>query len=428
MIGGIGMRNLTELLQEIPLDEMTGDDIMKDNRSNAENKDITMYENKGTARVKSRVPAIIAAAAFAAVIGGGVFRYAQNADEPETADTAPAASQTTTAEDSSARDAPVEEGDAQACTSETGQAYDENVALERLAFDNWGRSFENSQSSLTVFDWHVGNIESGFDNLDIRVTGVRASYPYYYIDIAVQTLDGTDIVDDESCTSFSLDYDLTGSSGHFTGGLDNYGSKATGAVRMNLEESGDSIESLDGLTLQINSISYISGDIDEAEGVSHVISGRFIADLPAGEMHYAETTIQPEVTGEWTGDDFFTDSEHIGYTVKQVDIAEGSLAVTLDITEGDTSQLDMVIQSMFYYTKRWTPEEYWGEVEGFDPEADYDFFKAIKTDGTVEPLDISDLYIKPENGEYVVYASLLNSGLDLENTGGFMLGSAEVKF
>ena len=94
------MRNLTELLQEIPLDEMTGGlDIM----NNSENKNnITMektgstMEKTGGAKVRSKAPAAIAVAACAVLaVTGAVYFGGKQKPAPETS----AAGHTTDAED-----------------------------------------------------------------------------------------------------------------------------------------------------------------------------------------------------------------------------------------------------------------------------------------------------------------------------------------
>ena len=69
------MRNLTELLQEIPLDEMTGGPEMKNGTT--ENSNITVTEAKNS-KIRSKAPAAIAVAACAVVAIFGAVQLSHN--------------------------------------------------------------------------------------------------------------------------------------------------------------------------------------------------------------------------------------------------------------------------------------------------------------------------------------------------------------
>lgn len=401
------MRNLTELLQEISLNELMGDVTMTDKEIS---KIIEDTENKITqekreklntdkpARVRRKLPFAVAAAAFALIIGGG-YVLSNIASGGEN-DISPAA-----------QESRISEEDVQA----------ENTDYLRKSYENWGRSFDDGKDYIRVFDERVGEIASGFDDLEIRVLGTVCCYPYYNISIMVRNVDGSEISADGSKADF--DYSLSRDDGmpnsSYSGGMDSYGDCLIGTVRMNCEKNGCYINDDTNFRLEISSIS-LDNDMS--------ISGSFKAEFPAGKMMYNDKFAEIGQAGTWD----CIDGYKLEYDVESISYSDCGLELTMDITSQET---DTVAYSTYYTAidpegrrvKRWNGPEIWDTIDGFDPDFDYDFIKVRYSDGTTKALDFGDFdLIRDGTGLFKAYFSLVSAPINSDEITGFTIGSVEV--
>ena len=166
------MRNLTELLEEIPLDEMTGGldmTVSADNNRNNNGQD-------GKVKIKSKAPIAAAIAACATLAVFGAVQFGNNVS-PKPANNNDSSFTTTDAEDTSEELSPDEE-------------TQKNYELSRLYYDTNGFEYDYAADNISVMQGKVGTIVKGFKDYDIRVIDTKCSYPFYSIDIAVQRKDG----------------------------------------------------------------------------------------------------------------------------------------------------------------------------------------------------------------------------------------------
>ncbi|MDO4945719.1 MAG: hypothetical protein Q4E74_11035 [Ruminococcus sp.] len=409
------MRNITELLQEIPLNELMGDVTMTDKEinktiENAENK--IAQEKRGElksdkpARVRRKMPLAVAAAAFALVIGGG-YVLSDIASGGEN-DISPAAQESQDTE----KDIQPED------VNENLLA--ENTAYLRKSYEEWGRSFDNGKDYIRVFDKQVGEITSGFDNLEIRVLGTVCCYPYYSVSVMVRTLDGSEIGGGNSSgakAEWSLSRSDGMSLGFYSGGMDNYGDCLIGTIRMNYESNNGEFNNNMDFVLEISQITL---DDDTS------LSGSFKGEFPAGDMLYKDKFLEVDQTGKWE----CSDGYELEYNLESISYSDCGLELSMDITsrESDTITYSEAINPYWRSVKRWTGPELWDTIEGFEPDFDYDFVKVRYEDGTSEALDFGDFDLIRDEGTglFKAYFSLLSSPMNSDEITGFTIGSVEV--
>ena len=282
------MRNLTELLQEIPLDEMTGG---LDMNIVAEDNEKTITQTKG-ARIRSKRPAAaaaIAACAALAVFGGMHYVNNNNSFIPHGQDE----SIVTDAEDLS--DEIPEEGT---------EAYT-NYILTKKYYEKMGADYDMIKSRIVLMQDKVGEITEGFENYDIRVINTNSGAcgadgrKMLSIDVAISTKDGSNIelpvegTDNKLRIATSVTVDgqvIVGSSSTYVISADD--TTAVGTITIDADMPGIySITPDSDIELVITSI--YSGDMNSAPDFKpdYISTGKFKAKFKAGDVFSAETPV-----------------------------------------------------------------------------------------------------------------------------------------
>lgn len=424
------MRKLTELLQEIPLDEMMGG--LNGMKNTAENK--TVEQSAANAHIKSKAPAAVAIAACAVVAVVGAVQLSHNSFEPGAADDNPAV--TTDAEDAAENDGDNNAEDTDAWSDE-GQT---NYLFSRLLFDNYGRDYDLAKDNIRLMDDTVDESVTGFKSFDIHVADVHVSYPYYDIEIAVQTKDGSKISDKRTieftggvmCDGISVN--------HSSGGMDVYGDKATGTLRINMtDETTELLTENSDITVSVTQLRETDDEI--------IGNGSFQANFKAGEIYDKDKLASGKYMLELPQEElFFWNMEHyaqqrdLEFYVNGLSWTNCGLTMNIDVQKGDAGiedyELGWDIDSTWRIALIYVPKE---ELEGeyadtiygkqyFDPDRDYNFVKIEYKDGTIKNLDYNELTCKlNEDGSYTLYFKNLYNPYDSENVGAFLIGNGRVE-
>lgn len=215
------MKNLTELLKDIPLEEMTGGLEMNNSE---ENKIKTNVQN-GKAKIKNKASAAVAIAACAVVAVAGAIHYRGN-DISEPAAPNDSSTVTTDAEDTTQQERNPEE--------------ELNYELAKRFFEDIDMDITTMGDGLHIMDSKLGTVTEGFDNYDIWVPGVLVEGTKYNILVALQTKDGSDLPKDLEYIDFDCDVVIDGY--NLSGGSDGlsmhiYGDKAIGMHTVDLDST-----------------------------------------------------------------------------------------------------------------------------------------------------------------------------------------------
>lgn len=417
------MRNLTELLQEIPLDDMMGG--LGEMKKTAENNERTVEQTDGAARIKSKAPAAAAIAACAVIAVVGAAQLSDNAVQPgsEGEDFGI----TTDAQD----------------TDETCEQADENeinYMMSRLYYDQNGKDYELAKDNIRLMDGKVGEVEWGFENYDIRVADVQVCYPFYDIEIAMQTKDGSMI--EEPIDFIFGKITANGESVSFAaGGMNVYGDKATGSLYIDMTDNvyADMNEDSD-MVVVINSLAKSEGGYEEG-----VAGGRFVAEFKLGELLEKDKLANGNYMISLEHDYLFAwDMEHFGeqrdleFYINGMSWSNCGLTLNISVEKGDEDMEDYELgwaldPAWKRYLKDMSPEELTEQdltlnEQHFDSERDYYFVKLEYKDGTVAYLDYSDLRcIKNQNGSYTLYFNDLHDPYDSENVRAFLIGDGRIE-
>ncbi|WP_294480110.1 hypothetical protein [uncultured Ruminococcus sp.] len=216
------MKNLTELLKDIPLEEMTGG---LDMSTIAENKTETNVKNS-KAKIKNKVSAAAAIAACAVVAVAGAIHYRGNDIQKHGASNDSAV--TTDAQDS-ANEEPVHEDSPE---------KELNYELAKLFFDDMEMDMTQMGDNLRIMSTKVGDVTEGFENYDFWIPGVLVEGTKYNILVALQTKDGSNLPKDLEYIDFKGDYNIDGY--HVSGGSEGtsmhiFGDKAVGMFTFDLD-------------------------------------------------------------------------------------------------------------------------------------------------------------------------------------------------
>lgn len=215
------MKNLTELLQNIPLEEMTGG---LDMSTIAENKTETNVKNS-KAKIKNKASAAVAIAACAVVAVAGAIHYRGNDIQKHGASND---SNVTTDAQDSANEEPVHEDSPE---------KELNYELAKHFFNDIDMDITTMGDNLRIMSSKVGKVTEGFDDYDIWIPGVFVEGTKYNILVALQTKDGSDLPKDLDYIEFHDDYNIDGY--HVSGGSEGasmhiFGDKAVGMFTIDL--------------------------------------------------------------------------------------------------------------------------------------------------------------------------------------------------
>ncbi|SEK82381.1 hypothetical protein [Ruminococcus albus] len=215
------MKNLTELLKDIPLEEMTGGLDM--NFSEENNTKINVQNSK--AKIKNKAPAAIAIAACAAVAVAGAMHYRGN-DIPEPGNKQDSSTVTTDAEDTAVKERSPEE--------------ELNYELAKRFFEDIDMDITTMGDGLHIMNSKLGTVTEGFDDYDLWVPGVLVNGSEYSVLVAMQTKDGSDFPKDMEDIDYKGDividgYMLSGGSEGFS--MHIYGDKAIGMQTVDLDNT-----------------------------------------------------------------------------------------------------------------------------------------------------------------------------------------------
>lgn len=213
------MKNLTELLKDIPLEEMTGGLDM--NFSEENNTKINVQNSK--AKIKNKAPAAIAIAACAAVAVAGAMHYRGN-DIPEPGNKQDSSTVTTDAEDTTVKERSPEE--------------ELNYELAKRFFEDIDMDITTMGDGLHIMNRKLGTVTEGFDDYDLWVPGVLVNGSEYSVLVALQTKDGSDLPKDLDYIEFHDDYNIDGyqvSGGSEGASMHIFGDKAVGMFTIDLD-------------------------------------------------------------------------------------------------------------------------------------------------------------------------------------------------
>ena len=180
------MSKLTEIMKQIPLDELTGDDEM--NRNTIISSE-TKTENR-PALVKSKAGTFISIAACAAVAAGGIFAYTQLSK--------PAKDETKATTQS--------QGEAESITDSSPEIISTENYIYRENLETYqkllGRDYELSKRYLTPLTEESMPYSVG--NLSYKMIGYRAVGAFIRIDLAVKGSGEEFFIDPASCEDIKL--------------------------------------------------------------------------------------------------------------------------------------------------------------------------------------------------------------------------------
>ena len=149
------MSKLTEIMKQIPLDELTGDVEMKESRNNR------IEVSGGGAMVKRRIGVIGTAAACAVVAAGGAFAYSKLSKSPSSS----RAEEITSAAQSS--------------------AYERNLEIYRYYYEKViGTDFDTVKDFISPLSEE--SEVSEYYGLKMRVIGTRSAGPFIQVDVCVE--------------------------------------------------------------------------------------------------------------------------------------------------------------------------------------------------------------------------------------------------
>ena len=391
------MRKITELLQEIPLDELTGDDVMRADKD-TENKTITMEEKESSRpRAKRTGTAAAAVAACAVVAIGGTMLFANNRQSFDP----PASQVSTDAEDS----------------IQTEELYERNLALAKLAYETCDCDFELASPYKTVFSERVGRINSGFEGLDIRVISVTSCYPFVDIEVAVETLDGSDLP--PAPASNAVEFTCDAGLGNFSaGGMDHYGNAATGTIRTSLIRNG------------LDDNAQVNINISQVKFGDTVYNGNFGAAVDIGKINYMDKTVGGSEErslghGTWEGN-INGENTAVEYELKKVQYCNVGVAVTLDMEQNyDDTELYELFNNFAGQLAYYDPEglEQYAADVGIDPDMDPYFVKVWRY-GVPRPLLFSDMEVeRNSDGTITLYYKKTYHPFSSEDIHGIQAGS-----
>ena len=428
------MRNLTELLQEIPLDEMTEGLEMK----NKEKNSIIMPETNTTAKIKSKAPlaAAIAACAVIAVmgavhfLGGNGVKTAPNAKDNSGV--------TTSAADTSAADVTNEK-----TVAEDISVYSENEQFARLMYDS-DEEFELVKDNMRIMDEKIGTVEKGFENLDIRVVDVICNYPYYVVDVGIQTKDGSEIPDEVTEWNKVMFSEIFSN--------DEFSLNISYAPRKFGDKAIYRLIASPNCVIRDNDQGYIDENSDISVKIAPC-SGEdgddlFTASFKAGEIFGKDQTSEGNYMLETSQDghcylcdvsrpDRFKDNEKTEYTVNGISYSNCGVKVNVTFKNvvarlGNTDALNVILSDEDIMSLKLKDSD-----ERINLIKDTDFIQNLVSSnngeaGTVEgssyDVGTERIYCEKErDGSFSFYWNLIDEPVDISKVESVKFGSAEIK-
>ena len=342
------MNNLTELLQEIPLDEMTGGLDMK---ISAENNNNTNGQDRNV-KIKSKAPIAAAIAACAAIAVFGAVQLGNNV-APKPADkkdsSSFAASTSTDAEDS-AKDEPEED-------ISLDDEAEKNYELTKLYYESNGFDIGLAANNIRLMDSKVGSIVKGFEGYDISVINTKCCYPFYSVDILVQRDGISEEAADINADDIYANWKVNGKRALGSFGKKDYGNVSIYTIYF--EQScllyGDMTEDSD---IEVSLFTHDDTScLDEPERSSNL----FTANFKAGELTGKDTNrfnnlmMDAGVNGKHTLDTSaykirVVDGELVGaeenetvdteFTVNKISYSNCGIVAEINFTKGNFVDLD----------------------------------------------------------------------------------------
>ncbi|MBR1765063.1 MAG: hypothetical protein IJ746_06670 [Ruminococcus sp.] len=446
------MRDITRLLESIPLDELTGDDTMN---------------KRSEIKIKSRAPAIAVAAACALVACGGavaVFAGRSSAPEKDEAPKTPAAviseaeseeqseaaPETTTTTALHTDPVPAEAGEPLAYSADSadrlealyvqaaqsGDYYDFNKALREEV--NGKYLIESPVLEETInFSRQKLGAQDVVDGVDLWVSGYSCSYPFLNVYVAAATRDASPLGDIiPAQTSFNIfSSSINGSYiTHHSGGffeIDGAFGLCSVTIYLNEPYPSESFNIVDGE----NDITFVVDGLNGREYGSEddiYVSGTLKAEFKADIFGDRKTIDGLNAPGSW--DNKYYGDQHFAmdYTVKKLDYSKSGLAVTM---QGNINISDLKLglfrgENAVAVKHRGIEGADNSEItEACDLTGTNAFVSLIMKDGTVKELEYSNFEseVNPD-ATVTVYLDMTTFGIDLDNASGIMIGSAEIDF
>lgn len=428
------MRNLTELMQEIPLDEMVGGQITV--TYPAENNENIVEQTDVNARIKKKTSAAMAIAACAAVAAVGAVQFSLNSFEPISIN------EDTDSDYHSYEFRGTSDSEFEEVREFTSEVEYENYQISRLYYDHNDIDYHLAEDHIRLMDSKLGEVTSGFQNYDIWIPDVQICYPYYSIEIAVQSKDGSPIHQNSGFLDLNVKVDGN-SVGYTCDKFDIYDDTAVGTITISL------LNNSGGITNFINDSSKISVEISELNGLPMTSkTGRFFAEFEAGkflEKDYKDgknymilpDAIQP-TPFTWEIE-YGAEKRELGYNINYLSWSNCGFILNMDVVYGnedmDDSDLWWAIDNYWFQTLKYrSPEDiygagydYWNGINYFDPEGDYYFIKMQYGDGTKENFDFDDLILtKNPDGSYTLYFCALKNPYDSDKVTIFYVGDGGI--
>lgn len=428
------MRNLTELMQEIPLDEMVGGQITV--TYPAENNENIVEQTDTNARIKKKTSAAMAIAACAAVAAVGAVQFSLNSFEPISVN------EDTDSDYHSYEFRGASDSEFEEVREFTSEEEYENYQISRLYYDHNDIDYRLAEDHIRLMDSKLGEVTSGFQNYDIWIPDVQICYPYYSIEIAVQSKDGSPMPPNSGF--LDLNVKVNGNSvGYTCNEFDIYDDTAVGTITISL------MNNLGGISNFINDSSKISVEITNLNGLSEAWKyGEFYAEFEAGEFlekDHKDSEDHLDIPNDVTPMPFTWEIEYeaekreLVYNVNYISWSNCGFIMNMDIVSGnegmDDSDLWWAIDNYWFHKLKYhSAEELEGEYHElgnkknyFDPESDYYFIKMQYGDGTKENFDFDDLILtKNPDGSYTLYFSAMKHPYDSEKVEVFYVGDGGI--
>ena len=416
------MKNLTELLKDIPLEEMTGGLNMS---FSEENKTITNVQNDKV-KIKNKAPAAVAIAACAALAVFGTTKYlGKNTPKPITTNETTLTTDeedTTDIEDifdeesTDAED--IESTDAEDSDSTTEERDEEifefNKKIARHWYDEHGTDYDLAKDSIVVMDRKYGEKVEGYEDVDIWVADVKVSYPYLEADIVFNSKNGGEISYNDFTFLFGYNDELAwGDSVSYTDIDEN---TWFGTYRVILSEFNglEALNESDTYTLYITNDDkvlipnlYLSYEYEPTANY-----GVFKADFSIGKdieilpNEENEHHISVNTEGKWNMLDFKTGDSFIDieYTINSIDWSNDKFIFNMKLkTEPDgffTPNFGRQLATHFYDEEAvadvssnnlitdFSDETFTYDYD-YDPDRDYNFVKLEYADGSIKNLNFN---------------------------------------
>lgn len=440
------MRDITKLLESIPLDQLTGDDNM----------------SKPEIKVKSHAPAMIAVAACAALVcTGAVFMLNQGGKTAEKDSAVSPKAAVTDAQ--SLEETPMAE-DPEADPAETTVIHTDPVPPEAVQQDNTGSyseltalyneavssgdfsklneeifrvqdekyliDFDAAKSTKHFFSEQIGGADG---NLDLWVADYSYSYPFLRVYVAAATKDGSPLEDaiPDECSFDAVQMTINGfDTNHYgTGYFEKYGSVGMSSIIIYLDDMEfEPSEEPSDVTIEMNGLRgrNLGSTVDDT--VTAKMSAAFKAELSIDNTVISDLN----VPGSW--DNKYTNEWHFAadYTVKKVAYNDSGMAITV---EGSFKNNDMQ-QALFWSENAVAVKT--RSIPGLDNSditnncdltGTNAFVSVIREDGSICELEITDYKVVDDGANTkTIFLDMSTFGLDLTNAKSLMIGSAEIDF